>query len=199
MLRSRVIPCLLVHNKGLVKTVKFKSPKYVGDPINAVKIFNEKEVDELIVLDIDATVNGVEPNYQMIQYLANESRERASSGAGRGGSGRAGRVGRGGERRSRRTRGTGNTAQGAGGGRGGASGSGRAGRARAGRQRDPRRQHLTLASRVCVCAVAKVGDQFVFWVRYRYTVGRPYNYVNMTHSKTNVRSCRLIRSPCNLL
>ena len=62
MLRSRVIPCLLVHNKGLVKTVKFKSPKYVGDPINAVKIFNEKEVDELIVLDIDATVNGVEPN-----------------------------------------------------------------------------------------------------------------------------------------
>ena len=73
MLRSRVIPCLLVHNKGLVKTVKFKSPKYVGDPINAVKIFNEKEVDELIVFDIDATVDGVEPNYQMVAYLANES------------------------------------------------------------------------------------------------------------------------------
>ena len=55
MLRPRIIPCLLVKNKGLVKTVNFKQPKYVGDPINAVKIFNEKEVDELMVLDIDAT------------------------------------------------------------------------------------------------------------------------------------------------
>ena len=82
MLRSRVIPCLLVHNKGLVKTVKFKSPKYVGDPINAVKIFNEKEVDELIVLDIDATVNGNEPDYQMIENLANESRMPRCYGGG---------------------------------------------------------------------------------------------------------------------
>ena len=82
MLRSRVIPCLLIHQKGLVKTVKFKSPKYVGDPINAVKIFNEKEVDELIVLDIDATVNGAEPNYQMIEYLANESRMPLCYGGG---------------------------------------------------------------------------------------------------------------------
>lgn len=82
MLRSRVIPCLLVHNKGLVKTVKFKDPKYVGDPINAVKIFNEKEVDELIVLDIDATVNGYEPNYQMIEHLANESRMPLCYGGG---------------------------------------------------------------------------------------------------------------------
>lgn len=82
MLRSRVIPCLLVHNKGLVKTVKFKAPKYVGDPINAVKIFNEKEVDELIVLDIDATVKGAEPNYQMIEHLANESRMPLCYGGG---------------------------------------------------------------------------------------------------------------------
>lgn len=82
MLRSRVIPCLLVHNRGLVKTVKFKSPKYVGDPINAVKIFNEKEVDELIVLDIDATVNQVEPNYKMIEHLANESRMPLCYGGG---------------------------------------------------------------------------------------------------------------------
>lgn len=82
MLRSRVIPCLLVHDKGLVKTVKFKAPKYVGDPINAVKIFNEKEVDEIIVLDIDATVNGDEPNYQMIEYLANESRMPLCYGGG---------------------------------------------------------------------------------------------------------------------
>jgi cyclase len=74
MLRPRIIPCLLVHKKGLVKTVQFANPKYVGDPINAVKIFNEKEVDELIVLDIDASVNGVEPNYTMIQNLAFECR-----------------------------------------------------------------------------------------------------------------------------
>jgi len=66
----------------LVKTVKFKSPKYVGDPINAVKIFNEKEVDELIVLDIDATVNQGEPNYKMIEHLANESRMPLCYGGG---------------------------------------------------------------------------------------------------------------------
>jgi imidazole glycerol-phosphate synthase subunit HisF len=74
MLRPRIIPCLLVHQKGLVKTVKFKDPKYVGDPINAVKIFNEKEVDELMVIDIDATVNGVGPNFEMIKNLAVECR-----------------------------------------------------------------------------------------------------------------------------
>jgi len=74
MLRSRMIPCLLVHNKGLVKTVRFKAPKYVGDPINAVKIFNEKEVDELIVLDIDATKENRGPNFDMIKNLADECR-----------------------------------------------------------------------------------------------------------------------------
>lgn len=82
MLRSRIIPCLLVHNKGLVKTVKFKDPKYVGDPINAVKIFNEKEVDELVVLDIDATANSVEPDYQMIEHLAAECRMPLCYGGG---------------------------------------------------------------------------------------------------------------------
>lgn len=74
MLRARIIPCLLVHNKGLVKTVNFKEPKYVGDPINAVKIFNEKEVDELIVLDIDATVENRTPNFELIKNLAFECR-----------------------------------------------------------------------------------------------------------------------------
>ena len=74
MLRSRVIPCLLIHKKGLVKTVNFKNPKYVGDPINAVKIFNEKEVDEIIVLDIDASVENREPNFEMIKNLARECR-----------------------------------------------------------------------------------------------------------------------------
>lgn len=82
MLRSRIIPCLLVRNKGLVKTVQFKKGKYVGDPINAVKIFNEKEVDELIVLDIDATKEGREPDFKMIANLANESRMPLCYGGG---------------------------------------------------------------------------------------------------------------------
>jgi imidazole glycerol-phosphate synthase subunit HisF len=82
MLRSRIIPCLLVSNKGLVKTVEFDSPKYVGDPINAVKIFNEKEVDELIVIDIDATVRGNEPDYSMIANLAVECRMPLCYGGG---------------------------------------------------------------------------------------------------------------------
>lgn len=74
MLYPRIIPCLLIHNKGLVKTVKFKDHKYVGDPINAVKIFNEKEVDELIVVDIDASAQNAEPDYKMIENLAIECR-----------------------------------------------------------------------------------------------------------------------------
>lgn len=82
MLRPRIIPCLLVHNKGLVKTVNFKSPKYVGDPINAVKIFNEKEVDELIVLDIDATAEKRGPDYKMIENLAVECRMPLCYGGG---------------------------------------------------------------------------------------------------------------------
>jgi cyclase len=72
MLRPRIIPSLLVKNSGLVKTVNFANPKYVGDPINAVRIFNEKEVDELIVLDIDATPAQREPDYRMIEHLAGE-------------------------------------------------------------------------------------------------------------------------------
>lgn len=82
MLRPRIIPCLLVKNKGLVKTVNFKNPKYVGDPINAVKIFNEKEVDELIVLDIDATTENRGPDYKMIQHLAVECRMPLCYGGG---------------------------------------------------------------------------------------------------------------------
>jgi imidazole glycerol-phosphate synthase subunit HisF len=82
MLYSRIIPCLLVKNKGLVKTIKFKDPKYVGDPINAVKIFNEKEVDEIIILDIDATGENREPDYKMIENLANECRMPLCYGGG---------------------------------------------------------------------------------------------------------------------
>ena len=82
MLRPRIIPCLLVKDKGLVKTVNFKNPKYVGDPINAVRIFNEKEVDELMVIDIDATAENREPDYKMIENLAAECRMPLCYGGG---------------------------------------------------------------------------------------------------------------------
>lgn len=82
MLRPRITPCLLIHEGGLVKTVGFSAPKYVGDPLNAVKIFNEKEADELVVLDIDASVTGAEPNYQLIAHLANECRMPLCYGGG---------------------------------------------------------------------------------------------------------------------
>lgn len=82
MLRPRIIPCLLIHEKGLVKTVRFANPKYIGDPINAVRILNEKEVDELIVLDIDATRERKEPNYKMISNLADECRMPLCYGGG---------------------------------------------------------------------------------------------------------------------
>ena len=84
MLRSRIIPCLLVHKKGLVKTLRFsvEDGKYVGDPINAVKIFNEKNVDEIMVIDIDATVRGHEPDYEMIKNVATECRMPLCYGGG---------------------------------------------------------------------------------------------------------------------
>lgn len=82
MLRPRIIPCLLIHEGGLVKTQQFKDPKYVGDPINAVRIFNEKEADELMVLDIDATVNKVAPDFALIAKLAAECRMPLCYGGG---------------------------------------------------------------------------------------------------------------------
>jgi cyclase len=82
MLRARIIPCLLIHNGGLVKTTRFSDPKYVGDPLNAVRIFNEKQVDELFVVDIDATVVGREPDYRLIASLAAECRMPLCYGGG---------------------------------------------------------------------------------------------------------------------
>jgi cyclase len=82
MLRPRIIPCLLIHNGCLVKTVRFGAPKYIGDPLNAVRIFNEKEVDELMVVDIDASRHGGEPNYKLIANLALECRMPLSYGGG---------------------------------------------------------------------------------------------------------------------
>lgn len=72
MLNYRIIPALLLKDGGLVKTTRFAKPSYVGDPINAVKIFNEKEVDELVVLDIDATRRGRPPDFAMAEWLADE-------------------------------------------------------------------------------------------------------------------------------
>lgn len=82
MLRPRVIPCLLVHKGGLYKTVGFRQPKYVGDPLNAVRIFNEKEVDELMVIDIDASRLGHDPDYKLIASLAMECRMPLCYGGG---------------------------------------------------------------------------------------------------------------------
>ncbi|WP_291991150.1 AglZ/HisF2 family acetamidino modification protein [Candidatus Accumulibacter sp. ACC007] len=72
MHKARVIPCLLLDGQGLVKTIRFQRPVYVGDPINAVRIFSEKEVDELIVLDITASRDGRDPNYELIAEIAGE-------------------------------------------------------------------------------------------------------------------------------
>lgn len=82
MLRSRIIPCLLLSNKGLVKTTNFGDPRYVGDPLNAVKIFNEKAVDELMFLDIDASRESREPNFDLIRRIAVECRMPLSYGGG---------------------------------------------------------------------------------------------------------------------
>lgn len=72
MLRKRLIPCLLLQNEGLVKTQKFSQPKYVGDPINAIRIFNEKEVDELVLLDIGASRSKSKPKFELIEQIAGE-------------------------------------------------------------------------------------------------------------------------------
>ena len=72
MLKTRVIPCLLLKGRGLVKTVKFGSPTYIGDPINAVKIFNDKEVDELVFLDIEASKENRGPNFSLLKDITDE-------------------------------------------------------------------------------------------------------------------------------
>ena len=73
MIRTRVIPVLLLKNKGLVKTTQFTQPKYVGDPMNAVKIFNDKEVNELIILDIEISKTGKEIDFEYLKEIASES------------------------------------------------------------------------------------------------------------------------------
>lgn len=82
MLRHRVIPALLLRQGGLVKTRRFKNPVYVGDPTNAIRIFNEKEVDELMVLDIEATRSGRGPDFSTIELFAGECFMPLSYGGG---------------------------------------------------------------------------------------------------------------------
>lgn len=72
MERARIIPVLTIDQRKLVKTVKFKKPNYIGDPVNAIKIFNDKMVDEIVVLDITASTQGREPNYELIYEMASE-------------------------------------------------------------------------------------------------------------------------------
>ncbi len=72
MLSTRVIPCLLLRSRGLVKTRRFKDPKYLGDPINIVRIFNDKEVDELALLDITATAEGRGPVFDLLGDITSE-------------------------------------------------------------------------------------------------------------------------------
>jgi cyclase len=73
MLRLRVIPVLLLRRRGLVKTTAFKSAKYVGDPINVVRIFNDKEVDELVLTEVVATKDGKSPDFELLEQLASEA------------------------------------------------------------------------------------------------------------------------------
>ena len=82
MLLPRIIPCLLLTKEGLVKTVNFKNPTYIGDPVNTVKIFNEKKADELFILEINASIEKYEPNFQLIKNIARESRMPICYGGG---------------------------------------------------------------------------------------------------------------------
>lgn len=82
MLRTRIIPCLLLREQTLVKTVKFNKFEYIGDPLNTCRIFNELEVDEMMILDITASVRGEEPNYKILNSLVSECFMPLSYGGG---------------------------------------------------------------------------------------------------------------------
>jgi imidazole glycerol-phosphate synthase subunit HisF len=82
MVLKRIIPCVLYSDEGLVKTKKFRSPNYIGDPINSIRLFNDKEVDELLFIDIDASKNKSEPNFTLVQEIASECFMPLSYGGG---------------------------------------------------------------------------------------------------------------------
>ena len=79
---ERFIPCLLLKNGELYKTINFKNETYIGDPVNAVKIFSEKEADEIILLDIESTKSGKEPDFPLIESIANQAFMPVSYGGG---------------------------------------------------------------------------------------------------------------------
>lgn len=81
-LRSRFVPILLYSNKGFVKTFNFKDPKYLGDPINVIKIFNEKKVNEITIFDIDATSKRTEINFDLLERVSRESKMPVCYGGG---------------------------------------------------------------------------------------------------------------------
>lgn len=80
--RPRIIPVLLIDNRDLIKTINFKNPTYLGDPVNAVKIFNRKGIDELSILDISATKHGVEPDFELLEDIASQAFMPLSYGGG---------------------------------------------------------------------------------------------------------------------
>lgn len=80
--RPRIIPVLLIDDRDLIKTVNFKNPTYLGDPVNAVKIFNRKGIDELSILDISATRRGVEPDFELLEDIASQAFMPLSYGGG---------------------------------------------------------------------------------------------------------------------
>ena len=80
--RPRIIPTLLIDDRDLIKTVRFGKRTYLGDPVNAVKIFNRKEIDELSILDIGATRKGIEPDYALLRDIASEAFIPLSYGGG---------------------------------------------------------------------------------------------------------------------
>ena len=82
MLKTRIIPCLQLIDNSLVKSIQFNSYKYIGDPINTVRIFNELEVDELCFLDIRATTQKRQPNIKILKEIANECFMPLSYGGG---------------------------------------------------------------------------------------------------------------------
>ena len=82
MLRNRIVPCLLMKNGELTKTIQFQDEKYIGDPLNAVRIFNEKQVDELLIIDISATAQEILPNFELLEKIAAECRMPLCYGGG---------------------------------------------------------------------------------------------------------------------
>ena len=80
--RPRIIPVLLIDDRDLIKTINFKKPTYLGDPVNALKIFNRKGIDEMAVLDISASKRGVEPDFELLTDMASEAFMPLSYGGG---------------------------------------------------------------------------------------------------------------------